>query len=72
MNTVYSIQDIGTTVRTERKTQSYTQTDFAALCGVSLSFISNLENGKETTEAGKMLHVVNMLGIDLQLSKRGE
>lgn len=71
MHTVYSVRDIGQAIRVERKAQGYTQTEFAELCGVSLSFISSLENGKATTEAGKMIHVVNMLGIDVLLKKRG-
>lgn len=71
MQKVYSVCDIGRAVRAERKAQGYTQTELAELCGVSLSFISSLENGKETVEAGKMIHVINMLGIDVLLEKRG-
>ena len=59
-------------IRTERKRQGLTQTDLADLCGVSLTFISNLENGKPTAELAKALTVLITLGLDVYLAKRGE
>ena len=72
MSEAYTVKDIGDRVRKERKAQEMTQSQLADLCGVGLSFVSNLENGKPTLEAGKMLRVVNTLGLDLVLRKRGE
>ena len=72
MSEAYTVKDIGDRVRKERKAQGLTQSQLADLCGVGLSFVSNLENGKPTLEAGKMLRVVNTLGLDLVLRKRGE
>ncbi|MCI8340339.1 MAG: helix-turn-helix transcriptional regulator [Eggerthellaceae bacterium] len=72
MSEAYTVKDIGDRVRKERKAQGMTQSQLADLCGVGLSFVSNLENGKPTLEAGKMLRVVNTLGLDLVLRKRGE
>lgn len=72
MVSVYSSQDIGAVVRAERKRQQLTQTQLAQLCGVSLSFVSNLENGKPTTELQKTLKVVSTLGLDMLVAKRGE
>lgn len=72
MSEAYTVKDIGDRVRKERKAQGMTQSQLADLCGVGLSFVSNLENGKPTLEAGKMLRVVNTLGLDLVLCKRGE
>lgn len=63
--------DLGKAIRAERKSQGLTQTELAEVCGVSLSFISNLENGKVTAELGKTLKVVQTLGLDLTLSRRG-
>lgn len=71
MQTICLACDTGRAVRAERKAQDCTQTELAELCGVSLSLISSLENGKEAVEAGKMIHVINMLGIDVLLEKRG-
>ena len=56
----------------QRKRQGLTQTDLADLCGVSLTFISNLENGKPTAELAKALTVLITLGLDVYLAKRGE
>lgn len=72
MNKIASVSELGKLIRAERKAQGLTQTELAEACNVGLTFISNLENGKETTEAGKLLRVVRMLGFDLCLAKRGE
>ena len=69
---VYSSQDVGAVVRAERKRQKLTQTQLAQLCGVSLSFVSNLENGKPTTELQKTLKVISTLGLDILVARRGE
>ena len=41
-----------------------------ALSGVGITFISQLENGKETTEMGRVIRVLTMLGIDLYAERR--
>lgn len=71
MSPVYTAKDVGVAIRTERKRQNLTQTELANLCAVSLSFISNLENGKTTTELEKTLKVLSTLGLDLLVAKRG-
>ena len=38
----------------------------------SVSFISDLERGKETCEIGKAIEIVNLLGMDLCMEKRGK
>lgn len=48
------------------------KSNLADLCGVSLTFISNLENGKPTAELAKALTVLITLGLDVYLAKRGE
>ncbi len=72
MQQISSIEDLGSLVRSERKKQCLTQNDLAISCNVGLSFIVNLEHGKTTSEIGKTLHVLTMLGIDLFAKKRGE
>ena len=68
---ICGVQDIGDIVRSSRKSQGATQADFAALCGVGVRFISDLENGKPTAELGKVLSVVQCLGLELHLQPRG-
>lgn len=64
-NIVSSAADFGRIVRKERKQQGYTQSELAELCGVGLTYVSHLENGKQTAELEKALHIVQMFGIDL-------
>ncbi len=67
---ILSVDDIGRLVRTHRKSQSATQADFAALCGVGVRFISELENGKTTIELGKALQVLKSLGLEVYIQPR--
>lgn len=71
MQQIATSADIGSLTRAERKRQGFTQTELAGLCGVGLTFLSNLENGKQTAELGKTLNVLTMLGIDLFAERRG-
>lgn len=68
--TVSSPAEIGTLIRDERIRQRLTQTDLAGLAGVGITFISQLENGKESAELGKVLGVLTILGIDLIAERR--
>ena len=49
----------------------YTQAYLAEYTGFSASFISDLERGKETAEIGKTIFLIQILGMDLCLEKRG-
>ncbi len=62
---------LGKAIRDRRKALGYTQGDLAAFSGLSISFISNLENGKPTCEVGKAIYVIQALGMDCVLESRG-
>ncbi len=62
----------GRAIKTRRKELGYTQAHFSECTGLSASFLSNLENGKETVEMGKAMKVVQLLGMDMCLRVRGE
>jgi y4mF family transcriptional regulator len=62
---VQSPKDLGELLRKKRKVQALTQGQVAEYCGVSVKFISEVERGKETAEIGKVLYLLNALGIDL-------
>lgn len=68
---ITAVEEIGLIVRTHRKAQSATQSEFASLCGVGVRFISDLENGKPTMELGKVLHVLHCLGLEVAIQPRG-
>ncbi len=62
---IKNIKDIALKIRNERKKQNLTQTQLAGLCNVGLRFIVDLEAGKETCQIGKVLLVLDILGLDL-------
>ena len=63
-------KEIGEAIRMRRKEQGVTQAECAALCGVGVRFISNLENGKQTAELSKVIHVMHSLGLELMIQLR--
>ena|SRR5579872_2253532 len=69
---ILSMGELALIVRQKRKQDRLTQADFAAICGVGTRFISDLENGKSTVEFGKVLQVINALGLVLTVFPRGE
>ena len=65
-----STKELGELIMHERKAQGLTQTQLAGLSGVGITFLSNLENGKQTAELGKTLNVLATLGLDLLAERR--
>ena len=64
--------DIGRAIRARRRELGYTQAFLAGYAGVSTSFLSDLENGKETIQINKLLEVLSLLGMDMGIERRGE
>lgn len=67
---VTTMAELSSLIREERLRQKLTQTDLAGISGVGITFISQLENGKETAEMGRVIRVLTMLGIDLYAERR--
>ncbi len=72
MNSVKDMKGLGEAIRKRRRELGYTQAFLADYAGVSTSFLSELENGKETIQAGKMMEIIGLLGMDICVTKRGE
>lgn len=68
---IESPEDLARCVRARRTEQGATQAEFAALCGVGVRFVSDLENGKPTAQIGKTLQVLRCLGLELSVQRRG-
>ncbi len=68
---ILDVKDFGYILRKRRKELGYTQAFLSEFSGFSVSFISDLENGKSTAELGKALYLANLLGLDCQLTPRG-
>ena len=62
--------EFGKAIRKRRKELKYTQRDLSEFTGFSISYLSDLENGKQTTELGKAIYIANLLGIDILLQER--
>ena len=63
--------DFGKALKKRRKELGYTQRYISEFTGFSISFISDLENGKSTAELGKAIYLANMLGLDIAINARG-
>lgn len=68
---ITSVSELGSYVRNKRKKLGFTQAQLSEYSGLSASFISNMENGKETTELGKALFLLQLLGLNLEICNRG-
>jgi HTH-type transcriptional regulator / antitoxin HipB len=69
---VKTAKDIGEAVRQKRKEQGILQEKAAGLAGVGTKFFSQLENGKETAEIGKILQVLRTLGLEIYIYPRSQ
>ena len=57
-------------MKKRRKELGYTQKYISEYTGFSISFISDLERGKETAELGKAIFLANLLGMDCLVRER--
>ncbi len=58
---------LGLIVRRERKAQKLKQAELAAVSGVGIRFIVDLEAGKPTLQLEKVLRVITTLGCDIAI-----
>lgn len=68
---IVNSKTFGEVIKNRRKQLGYTQKYISEFTGLSVSFISDLENGKKTIELEKALTVANLLGLDVELNERG-
>jgi len=67
---ITSAKDVGDIAVRFRKMQQLTQADIAGLGNVGIRFISDLENGKGTVQFDKVMHVLDLLGLDVVIVPR--
>jgi len=63
---------LGETIRRERKRQKVTQAELAALAGVGVRFVRELEHGKQSCQLGLTFAVLETLGITLTATARNQ
>ena len=64
----HTAKQIGELVRQTRKALGVTQKDLALTSGTGLRFIIELEKGKPSCQIGKVLTVLQTLGIQIELT----
>lgn len=70
MQTISDSHALGALIRAERKTQGLTQEQLAALSGVGIRFVRELELGKESCRLGLTLTVIKTLGMRVNVTSR--
>jgi len=68
MEELNSMEGLGAFVSRVRKEQGISQLDLSQAADVGRRFVVELEAGKETLQAGKMLKVLSTLGIGFGLT----
>lgn len=69
--TIKSSKDLGDVVRAFRTSQSLTQADILGLANTGNRFIVELESGKPTVQLQKVLDVLDVLGLEIVVQKKG-
>ena len=64
-----SVKELGALVARVRKSQGISQLELSQAADVGRRFVVELEDGKETIQAGKMLKVMSVLGIRTQFAE---
>jgi len=68
---IKSTKDLGNLVRECRVAQKMTQADILGLANTGNRFIVELENGKSTVQFQKVLDVLDALGLEISIHKKG-
>lgn len=63
------ISILGDAIEAERKRRKLTQGQLASLSNTSINFISQIERGKKTAQMGKVIDVLQILGMQLVIKK---
>ena len=70
LGNIQNAMELGKIVANQRKAQGLTQSDLAGLAQTGTRFISDLENGKGTVQFDKVMHILNLLGLDVVIRDR--
>jgi len=68
---ITSTQDLAASVRGQRQNLGLTQAELATRAGVSRPWLSEVEAGKPTAEFGKVIRLLDALGLTLELVASG-
>ena len=63
----FGMEELGQAIKKVRKLRGLTQRELAMRTNTSEKFISNVENGKDTAQLGKVLLLVRILDMGTRL-----
>lgn len=66
------MSQIGQSIKIERKRRGLTQGELSKISGVGINFVSQAESGKVTLHTGKLIQLLNTLGLDLVVDAKRE
>lgn len=66
---IFKTEDISSIIKNRRKSLNLTQAECATFCGVGVRFFSELENGKQSLYLGKVLQVLQTLGLKIHITE---
>jgi HTH-type transcriptional regulator/antitoxin HipB len=66
---IYSPASLGDAIRHYRTAAGLTQAQLAEMAGLQRSYLSELENGKETEQLKRILRVLRQLGVRMMLDE---
>lgn len=69
---IVTAADLGLLLRATRRAQRLRLDDLAGVCGVGHVFVRHAEHGKESAQLGKVLHLLDELGIRLEVDVSAE
>lgn len=64
--------ELGRLIRQQRKRQRLRQADLAAMIGASHVFLGDVEKGKPTVQLGRVLKLLEELGLTLRVDTRDD
>ena len=67
MKNIKNSDELGATIRAERKRLKVTQKQLAMVAGTGLRFLVELESGKPTARVGGVFKVLQALGVKLAI-----
>ncbi len=66
---LYTAASVGPAIRHYREEAGLTQDQLADLAGLNRTYLSNLEQGKETEQVRRILRVLKLLGVRATLQR---
>jgi len=64
---IHTVADLGLVLRAARKSQQLRLDDLAGIAGVGHIFAREVEHGKETVQMGRVLRLLQELGVELSV-----